>query len=342
MAGIKDVAAQAGVSISTVSYALSGKRRVSDETKLRVLEAVRLLDYRPKKGAAMLRQGARTRLIALSSPMHSYTDYSNYATFFFAVVARARRYHYNVVLLTDENEEDELLRMSYSGMVDGVLLLDVNTDDERVAHARTSMVPYVSIGCAENHADVVSVDMDFESMGRMAMDEFYRLGHREVLFIGASEESYRFGSNFLVRTREAIESRAKVLGVHLDFKYSTGDDARHVEEVIAEAYKATPGITAIMAQTNISHMNNVIVSLSRRGKSIPGDVSLLALSTFGNASVMERPIDEIPMQPNKTCSRGVDMLMDRLEGRNLSLGSVELIPSNYLRRGSVGPVSTRG
>ncbi|WP_339349855.1 helix-turn-helix transcriptional regulator [Bifidobacterium indicum] len=57
VAGIKDVAAEAGVSISTVSYVLSGKRRVSDETKLKVLEAVRLLDYRPKRGAAMLRQG---------------------------------------------------------------------------------------------------------------------------------------------------------------------------------------------------------------------------------------------------------------------------------------------
>ncbi|WP_297316762.1 LacI family DNA-binding transcriptional regulator [uncultured Bifidobacterium sp.] len=342
MAGIKDVAAEAGVSISTVSYVLSGKRRVSDETKLKVLEAVRLLDYRPKRGAAMLRQGARTRLMALSSPMHSYTDYSNYAAFFFAVVARARRYHYNVVLLTDENEEDELLRMSYSGMVDGVLLLDVNTDDERVAHARTSMVPYVSIGCAKDHADLVSVDTDFEAMGRMAIDEFYRLGHRNVLMIGASEESYRQGSNFLVRTRESVETRAKVLGMHLDFRYSTGDDAVHVEEVIASAYMQTPGITAIMAQTNISHMNNVIGSLFRRGKSIPGDVSLLALSTFGNASVMEQPIDEIPMQPNKTCSRGVDMLMDRLEGRESNLGAVELIPSSYLRRGSVGPVSGRG
>lgn len=83
-------------------------------------------------------------------------------------------------------------------------------------------------------------------------------------------------------------------------------------------------------------MNNIIGALARRGKSIPGDVSLLALSTYGNASVMEQPIDEIPMQPARTCSRGVDMLMDQLNGRELSPGMVELIPSEYVHRGSVG------
>lgn len=165
MVGIKDVAALAGVSISTVSYVFSGKRPVSDATKIRVLKAVQQLDYHPGSGAAMLRRDRRTHLIVLSSPMHPYTDYSNYATFFFAVVARARHYHYNVVLLMDEDDTDELLRMSYSGMIDGVLLLDVTMEDPRVAQAHTSLVPYVSIGYARDSSKLLSVDVDFHAMG---------------------------------------------------------------------------------------------------------------------------------------------------------------------------------
>lgn len=46
MAGIKDVAARAGVSISTVSYVMSGKRSVKEETRLKVLRAARELGYR--------------------------------------------------------------------------------------------------------------------------------------------------------------------------------------------------------------------------------------------------------------------------------------------------------
>lgn len=124
----------------------------------------------------------------------------------------------------------------------------------------------------------------------------------------------------------------------MTFLCSIGDDARHVGQLIGRAFQLDPEITAIMAQTSISHMNNIIVALSKQGLSIPKDISMLALSTFGNASVLERPLDEIPMRPHETCSRGVDMLMECLEGVGEKPGTVELIHSDYKRRGSVGPV----
>ncbi|MFC5858686.1 LacI family DNA-binding transcriptional regulator [Agromyces flavus] len=54
MAKIHEVAEAAGVSISTVSYALSGKRSISPDTRRRIEEAARALDYRPNAGARML------------------------------------------------------------------------------------------------------------------------------------------------------------------------------------------------------------------------------------------------------------------------------------------------
>lgn len=85
MAGIKDVAEKSGVSISTVSYVMSGKRSVRDDTKRKVIEAARSLGYRPKHVehmdqsiAALLGVGdgalpgmpsgrPRTKVLALSS-----------------------------------------------------------------------------------------------------------------------------------------------------------------------------------------------------------------------------------------------------------------------------------
>lgn len=49
MTGIKDVAAKAHVSISTVSYVMSGKRSIGDDTKHAVLDAAKELGYRPRK-----------------------------------------------------------------------------------------------------------------------------------------------------------------------------------------------------------------------------------------------------------------------------------------------------
>lgn len=56
MVGIKEVAERAGVAVSTVSYVISGKRSVSADTRLRVLQAMRELDYVPSRSARMLRR----------------------------------------------------------------------------------------------------------------------------------------------------------------------------------------------------------------------------------------------------------------------------------------------
>lgn len=66
MTGIKDVAREAGVSASTVSYVLSGKRSISAKTTEKVMAAVDKLGYTPDASARKMR-GMRNQLIALSS-----------------------------------------------------------------------------------------------------------------------------------------------------------------------------------------------------------------------------------------------------------------------------------
>ena len=68
MAGIKDVAREAGVSASTVSYVLSGKRSISAKTTDKVMAAVEKLGYTPDASARKMR-GMRNQIIALSAPI---------------------------------------------------------------------------------------------------------------------------------------------------------------------------------------------------------------------------------------------------------------------------------
>lgn len=104
MTNIKDVAERAGVSISTVSRVLSGKTCVNEETRRRVLDAVRLLDYSPNVLAKSLKMG-RSNTIALMVP--------SIQNFIFPTIARgvedtARKNGYTVVLCnTDEDTEVE-------------------------------------------------------------------------------------------------------------------------------------------------------------------------------------------------------------------------------------------
>lgn len=89
MTTIHEVAAAAGVSISTVSYALSGKRPVSEKTRRRIEDAALALGYQPDAGARML-AGRRTNIFALTEPLRADTHAPTHMAFVLATAVAAR------------------------------------------------------------------------------------------------------------------------------------------------------------------------------------------------------------------------------------------------------------
>lgn len=282
MAGIKDVAEKSGVSISTVSYVMSGKRSVRDDTKRKVIEAARSLGYRPKHVehmdqsiAALLGVGdgalpgmpsgrPRTKVLALSSPVHEYTDYTNYAAFFFALATRAKRYGYDILLLMHEYGDRELVRVTRNGMVDGIMLLDVLMEDSRADLASTLDVPVVSVGYPANTGAVYSVDLDFERMGREAISRIADLGHKHVVIVGTSDVAYEDGSNYLIRFRDAVTKYGLDLGVKTDFVASTGYGMADMRLMLDSVFASAPQTTAIICQTNATHVNNLLFDVVQK------------------------------------------------------------------------------
>ena len=161
MAKIDEVARAAGVSISTVSYALSGKRPVSADTRRRIQDAVLELGYSPNAGARML-AGSQTNIFALSEPLRADSHAPSHMAFMHAMTVAARRKEYDMLLLTDEDASAGMKRVAASGLVDAILVLDVAPDDPRVEIARASATPTLFVGIPNDHDDLVCVDLDFE------------------------------------------------------------------------------------------------------------------------------------------------------------------------------------
>lgn len=101
MVKITDVARHAGVSPSTVSYVLSGKRSISEETRRRVRASIRELGYRPHAGARAL-ASSRSNVLALMIPLRSGIAVPVVMQFAVSVVTAARRHDHDVLLLTQE------------------------------------------------------------------------------------------------------------------------------------------------------------------------------------------------------------------------------------------------
>src|SRR6218665_2095276 len=162
MTTIHEVAEAAGVSISTVSYALSGKRPISEKTRRRIEEAALALGYQPDAGARML-AGRRTSIFALTEPLRADTHAPTHMAFVLATAVAARRRGYDILLLTAEQTAEGMNRGSANNLVDAILVLDVAPDDERADIARSMRTPTIFIGVPDDPHGLTCVDLDFEA-----------------------------------------------------------------------------------------------------------------------------------------------------------------------------------
>src|SRR5512141_1973072 len=131
MPTMADVARRAGVTLSTVSHALSGKRPVSAETKQRIFQAMAELDYQPHalaRGLATRRSG----IVALLLPPTFHGLVESQFLFVASMADTVRRMGYNLLLWTIPPDDLEILRMVQQGYVEGVILMEITLHDSRI------------------------------------------------------------------------------------------------------------------------------------------------------------------------------------------------------------------
>ena len=173
MVTIVDVAKHAGVAPSTVSYALTGKRPVSAETRARVRESIRLLGYHPSVGAPAPASG-RTNVLALVLPLREGVHVPVVMRFVTSVVTAAREHGMDVLLVTADQGADGLRRVAGAARVDGFLVMDVGLDDERLPVLRELGGPVVLLGHPSASQGLTCVDFDFEGYNALVVQEFER------------------------------------------------------------------------------------------------------------------------------------------------------------------------
>src|SRR5699024_9935054 len=142
---IGDVARTAGVSRSTASYALSGKRAISEDVRRRVEEAVQELGYSPNAGARALAT-SRTRTIGLLAQFYEDEFAPAMLQYMLGVSDTARELGYDILLVTESDGRNALRRITSTRMVDGLVLLNVAEHDERLPVLRSASQPGVLLG----------------------------------------------------------------------------------------------------------------------------------------------------------------------------------------------------
>lgn len=331
MATIEDVAREAGVSISTVSYALSGKRRISTETQERIRIAAERLGYEPNASARAL-AARRSDIIAVTAPKHPDTDPTAHMVFAMEVTTAARQRNFDTLLLVHDGAVEGMRRSAARALADGIIVLDVSANDERVALARTLSCPTVFMGLPHDTAGLTCVDLDFERAMRHSINRLHELGHRSVALIGPHVETMAREPNYLVRLVTEFERRAKELGIEHTSCFPTSDDAGEALRAIGATL---PSVTGIVLATTNDLAFSLNATLNAWCVRVPDDVSVIAAGMTPTASRTPLPFDALPLDPALTCPVAVQALIDLIEGTGPS-ASITLVPPVYLHKGSVG------
>lgn len=341
MAGIKDVAREAGVSASTVSYVLSGKRSISAKTTDKVMAAVEKLGYTPDASARKMR-GMRNQIIALSAPIRGDINQARYNAYFLRTAWAARNAGYDVMLLTGPDAVKDIRRVTQSNLADGIVLLDVEQDDERAAQSGTFSKPCVAIGYPSSHADCACVDIDFVLMGQKAIDFLHEKGHRTVAFLRNNESDYDRRSGYVMLFRESLLAHARECGMTIIESEHYEADSFDAKRFVHAAFARPDRPTAIINQANASVLSRVLVELHDNGISIPQDVSVLSCGTYFEGEPTRFPITEMPVMPEELCAEAMNLLVSAIEEHTDIKGSVELIEPALKRRRSVAEAGSGG
>lgn len=331
MASIEDVARAAGVSISTVSYALSGKRAIAEPTRQRVLAIARALNYVPNAGARMMRAQER-RVLGLTVPWRRGVHFPSYLVFVMEVSAAARAADYDVLLLTRDEGDAGLRRVSSSSLVDGVILLDVSRDDHRLQVLSDIKLPATWIGVPSWDPGLYCADLNFERSADLVLERLAAHGHYNVALLGQPEATYQRRANYALRFKDAFEATAKRLNVRTTFQ-AAEVDPQSVRASLSTIFGDLPGVTAIVMNTVDPIPQMAIQVLREKGYVIPDDISFVTVGSVFSTDLIVPDYDHVPWPADAVCRTAVQLMLGQVSGGREP--SIELLEPDYISRGSV-------
>jgi DNA-binding LacI/PurR family transcriptional regulator len=320
---IRDVARQAGVSISTVSHALSGKRPISAETRERIHRVIDRLGYEANSAARVL-SGGKTMQVGLlldgvrNNATGELIEY---------IENRLRHYGYRTLLsLTHDDPATAaafIRRFSASTSVDGILNLCRRVS---VVQAASLAAPIPVVTFLRTHHDSPAC-LDFVSGVLAAMEHLWALGHRRIGFISHPnvnednpEDSRTVGyERFLAGLGAEVDPDLVAIG---DGSMESGFS--HAARLIAR------GATALFCANDMTAIG-VLRWAHETGMDVPKDLSVVGFDDIPMAALTFPPLTTVRVPTRELAERTVDALVLRMQGKPVP-DQVILSPSLVVRR----------
>ena len=333
---IKDVAALAGVSSSTVSRTCKNNPSISEETKEKVRRAMAQLGYEPNFQASNL-ASKNSRTIGIILPVSAREAYENpfYLEAIRGVSQLCNKRQYINTVITGESEEEILQvikTMARSGQVDGFIVLYSRQDDPIADFLYNEGFLYVLVGKAYAHANqTIYIDNDNLLASQEATEYLYQMGHRRIGYIG-TDTSMIFSAdrksgyqtallqhNILPRTDYCVEMAA------------SEKDSAPLRCLLSIPDRPT----AVVVSDDILAVTLERVCLEM-GLSIPKDLSIISFNNSLFARLTSPQLTSVDINSFQLGSEAAAQIINHIEDPDLPATKI-LVPHHMVERDSCCP-----
>lgn len=311
MATIKEVAALAGVTPTTVTNVLRGRGRVGQETRERVLAVVDREGYRPNLTARALVEGKAPTLALMLSCITNpfYPEFTLYAH-------RAARAHGRFLLVCNTDYEadggQQFLDEVGGSLSDGVLVAnrgDLDLQQMRSVQERGTPVVVCIWESPEHRPGLPCVAFDSRRAGRMATEHLIALGHRRIGAIIGSPAGGVHGGR-----RDGYLDALRDAGLRVVAK-----DVRFCEDTYAAGYQtaremlaAKHAFTALFVSNDLPALG-VLNAAADLGIEVPRQLSVVSITDIQLASQSRPALTTVAIPTAEMAARGIELLLQLQE-----------------------------
>ncbi len=344
MATMTDIAREAGVSLSTVSYALSGKRPISDATRARIQSAIDRLEYHPTASARALAT-QRMSLLGVAVPRHERVDDHVIMEFVGSILEAAHAHDHDILLVAAEDHA-RTMKVAEEGKVDALIVMDLVEEDPRLPALSRLPRPVVLIGYPQDSGGLACVDFDFLSGTMLAVRELARRGSRRVALMVPPLRPDGPVPTYARRARLGYEMACRELDLE-PLLIETGHDPEEVEAAVrahlvgrggpAEGVAAdgsgdaTAADGGLPADGLIVHHERALPPLARalaaQQVSVPEDLQLVAIAPRDVAQSGPAEMSSVDLPIPAIGRTAVTMVLELLGASEVAPHSRLLSPS---------------
>ncbi|MFV3406481.1 MULTISPECIES: LacI family DNA-binding transcriptional regulator [Pseudomonas] len=331
MATIKDVAALAGISYTTVSHVLNKTRPVSEHVRLKVEAAIAELDYVPSAVARSLKARS-TATIGLLVP--------NSVNPYFAELARGiedacERNGYCVILCNsddDPQKQRSYLRVLLEKRIDGLVVASVGEDRDLLDSLRCVRTPMVIVDRALEGVEADLVRIDHEQGAYLATRHLLELGHRDIATIAGPQDtgvSQLRLAGFRRAMAEAGVSIAADGVLHSDFTSLGGH---------AAAARLLDGQrpTAIFAGNDMIGFG-VLRAAAERNIDVPGELSVIGFDDIELSRYVYPALTTVGQSIRELGESAAALLLSRITAPRRGETEQRIVAPRLVLRESTGP-----